>query len=337
MNIILYLFWAVSEAASTVFLLRGFHRWNDVAGFTGSHLAAMVFTFLIFLVLSGSDQTLKGRVRGKGFFLFMASLSAVPVAGPVLALFVVLFLRYYPIYQVRSEAFEKVRRENLVVFQKQIEARALPITEALLIRGLSRSDALKMLAVVGEMGWSSTKSGLLRYMIRLSPFQNVVLMAIDMLRKKMDEILAEAARIEALEDPDRTQLQRLANLYHEISYLDLCEPVMKQFYQEKACNYAVAAFQKEFTEDDALLSVKYLLEADRVREAREVYETVREKGDYFFPKWITYEFELAVRLRDQETFDNLYLLIESGGGVFIPEKVKEAARAWKTVLTSAWL
>ena len=52
---------------------------------------------------------------------------------------------------------------------------------------------------------------------------------------------------------------------------------------------------------------------------------------------ITYEFELSVRRGDRDQFNDLYLLIEAGGGVFIPQRVKEAASAWQKFLTSAWL
>jgi hypothetical protein len=195
-----------------------------------------------------------------------------------------------------------------------------------------------MVAVIGEMDWAPAKAGILKYIIRLSPFQNVVLMAIDMLRKKLDGIIAEIVRLEAVEHPDAEEFRKLANLYHEICFLDLSEPIMKRNYQNKACDYALKAFKtKNQSEDDALLAVKYLLESDRVGEAKKVYDHIRNVGDYFVPKWITYELELSVRLEDKELFENLYILIEAGGGVFIPDKVKEAAKAWKSVLTSAWL
>jgi hypothetical protein len=187
------------------------------------------------------------------------------------------------------------------------------------------------------MDWTAVKSGLLRYIIRLSPYKNVVLMALDILNSKLDSIIGEIRHFESTENQDHTTLQHLANLYHEICYLDLSEPVMKPFYQGKACQYAVDAFRKSGSEDDALLAVKYLLEADKVVEAKAIYDEVRRKGTYFFPRWITYEFELSVRLSDKELFNNLLLLIETGGGVFIPDKVKEAAQAWQRALTSAWL
>ena len=213
----------------------------------------------------------------------------------------------------------------------------MPVSEALLIRGLTRAQGLKMVGIIGEMDWSATKSGLLKYITRLSPYQSVVLMAIDILNRKTDAVLSEINRIESLDEPNRADLVRLANLYHEICYLDLADPVMKPFYASKACDYAIQAFHRGRTGDDALFAVRYLLEADRVEEADMIYRKVRAEGDYYFPKWIPYEFELAFRSRNYDVFNDLALLIESGGGVFIPDRVKEAATAWQRVLTSAWL
>jgi hypothetical protein len=258
--------------------------------------------------------------------------------GPAVFLFLILFLKFSPIYPVRVESFEKINRDVLLVTQKRFQSRSLPITEALLIRSLKREDALRMVAIIGEMDWQPVKSGILRYIIRLSPHQNVILMAIDMLKKKMDDILLEISGLQSGGHLERSGHSRLANLYHEIGYLELCEPVMKTFYMNKACDNAVTAFNgKDSTEDDALTAVKYLLETDRVEEAHHIYQKTRDRGAYFFPKWITYEFELSFRRGDIDQFNDLYLLIESGGGVFIPQRVKEAASAWQKYLTSAWL
>jgi hypothetical protein len=159
-----------------------------------------------------------------------------------------------------------------------------------------------------------------------------------MLKKKTDAIFSEIAGLEPQAGLNREKLRLLANFYHEICYLDLCEPVMKQIYLDKACNYAVRAFEQgDKDEDDALLAVRYLLEVGRLDDAHELYLRIRNKGKYFFPKWIPYEFELSVRRTDFELFTHLYLLIESGGGVYVPDKVKGAAKAWRKVLTSAWL
>lgn len=334
----LYWYWALTEISTSVFLLKGISGPAQLTAFLMSHGLTILLTYMIFGVLIGSDSLLRSRVMSKGFLTFLCFVAIVPLIGPAAVLFLIVFLRFFPLYPVRTEAFRKINKDVLMVMQKKIEARSIPITEALLIRGLSREESLRMVAVIGEMDWTPTKAGILKYTIRLSPFQNVVLMAIDMIRKKMDAILAEIVRLETAGQPNAETLHAMASLYHEICFLDLCEPIMKKSYQNKACEYALKAFEigKE-TEDDALLAVKYFLGADRIDEAKDVYEKIRNTGDYFIPKWIPYEFEISVRLEDKELFDNLYILIEAGGGVFIPDKVKEAAKAWKKVLTSVWL
>jgi len=333
-----YVYWIAAELETVVLFMMGVSGRAQIIMFLMAHGLAMLTTYLIFFSVIGTDRFLKSRIIARAFIWFLAVVTAVPITGPAVSLFVILFLRFFPVYPVRTESFEKINRDVLVVMQKRFEGRTLPVTEALLIRGLDRENSLKMVALIGEMGWKPVKSNLLRYIIRLSPFQNVVLMAIDMLRKQMDVILTEISTLEAEKNPDRTILNRLANLYHEIVYLDLCEPVMKQVYQEKACRYALRAFRESGgSEAEALLSVRYLLEMDRVEEARAVYDRIRETGEYFFPKWVTYEFEFSVRQQDQAAFHDLYLLIESAGGVFIPQRVKEAAKAWQKLLTSAWL
>jgi len=336
-NAKLYIYWILTELSSAYFLLGGVAGSADLAGFLVSHAAAVGLTLMIYGGLMGTDKTLRKRVMSRGFAAFLLAVAVVPVVGPAAALSFCLFLRFYPLYPVRSESFLKVNRDVLLVLQKSVEARSIPISEALLIRGLSRSQGLKMVGIIGEMDWSAAKSGLLKYMVRLSPHQSVVLMAIDVLKRKMDAIVSEIARIESSGQGDRSALVRLANLYHEICYLDLADPVMKPFYASKACDFAARAFDLSQSEDDALFAVRYLLEADRVEEAARIYRRIRSAGDYYFPKWITYEFELAFRSRNYELFQDLYLLIESGGGVFIPDRVKEAASAWRKMLTSAWL
>lgn len=334
----LYWYWTLTEIATGVFLLRGIAGWAQFAAFLASHGLTILLTYMIFGVLMGTDRLLRSRVMSKGFLTFLCFVAIVPLIGPAAVLFLIIFLRFYPLYPVRTEAYRKINKDVLTVMQKKIETRSIPITEALLIRGLGREESLRMVAVIGEMDWSPAKAGLLKYIIRLSPFQNVALMAIDMLRKKMDAILAEIVRLEAGDYPDAETFHTIANLYHEICYLDLGEPIMKKSYQNKACEYVLRAYKaSKESEDEALLAVKYLLEADRVDEAKEIYDKIRNTGEYFIPKWIPYEFEISVRLEDRELFDNLYILIEAGGGVFIPDKVKEAAKTWKKVLTSAWL
>lgn len=333
----LYWYWGLAEISAVVFLIKGISGWVDFTAFLSSHGLAVFLTYLIFVAMIGTDSTLRKRVITKGFTIFLFTICVVPVIGPAATLFFLLFLRFYPLHAVRKESFEKVNRDVLLVLYKEFGGRVTPITEAILSRNMNRSDIVRMVAYIGDMEWSATKSGILKYIIRLSPFQSVVLMAIDLLNKKMDEVLAEIVRLESSENRDHETDQSLAILYHEICYLDLCEPVMKPFYQEKSCKHALSAFAKSHSEDDAFLCVRYLLEADKVTEAKKIYDRVREKGDYFFPKWITYEFEMSLRLSQIEMFDNLSLLIKTAGGVFIPNKVKEAARAWEKVLTSAWL
>jgi hypothetical protein len=218
-----------------------------------------------------------------------------------------------------------------------LASRSIPVTEALLIRGLSREDAMRMVGVIGELEWKAPKASILRYIIRLCPYQNVIQMAVDLLRQKMDDILAAIVALEAAAVPDAHTCHQIASLYHEIDYLNLSEPLMKRFYQQRACDYAVKAYRLSRAEDGALAAVRYLLEADRVEEAKTIYNEIRGQGTYFFPKWISYEFEFSVRLDDRNLFNDLYLLIESGGGIFIPARVQQAARAWQKLLTSAWL
>ena len=168
-------------------------------------------------------------------------------------------------------------------FKSSLKKRAQPVTETILSKELSMSAAIRMVADINAMEWSATKSSLLKHIIRLCPYQNVALIAIDTLNKKMDALLADIARLESSGHQDPATLQRLAHLYHEIYYLDLCEPRMKQFYQQKACACALAAFKKTDSEDNALLSVRYMLEADQVVAAKGIYDKIRARGRLLFP------------------------------------------------------
>lgn len=332
----LYWYWGLAESAAAFFLLRGFSDPAAIIGFALAHVLAMGMSWLIAVALLGSESLLKSRVLTKAFSWFLISVAAVPLIGPAVCLFVALFLRFGTLFPVRVESFQKVNPDVLMLIQKRMAARSIPVTEALLVRGLSRDDAMRMVGVIGEMPWEAAKASILRYIIRLCPYQNVILMAVDLLRQKMDAILADIAVLEQ-DDPDPEACHRIASLYHEIDYLNLAEPLMKAFYQQKACDFSVRAYRLRPAEDSALVAVRYLLEADRVAEAKAIYEEIRRQGDYFFPKWITYEFEFSMRLDDRDVFNDLFLLIESGGGVFIPEKVQQAAKAWQKLLTSAWL
>jgi hypothetical protein len=333
-----YGLWGISETVTAVLLIQGIANGFQLMAFLASHGLTIALTVMIFVALIGGDPQLRHQLITKGFIIFLITVAIVPLVGPGVMLFTAVFLRLFPIYPVRSESYQKVSREVLINIQQKLQARTIPLTEALLIRQLPRDMALRMLGVIDEMDWTATKSSILRYIIRLSPYQNIVLMAIDIMKKKMDAILSEIAQLEHLGKKRHEHLNTLSNLYHELCYLDLCEPLMKQTYLNKACGYALECYHmRDHNEDDALLSVKYLLEANRLEEAQEIYHTMRNKGDYFFPKWVTYELEFSVKNSDEALFNNLYLLIESGGGVFIPDKVKEAAKTWKKVLTSAWL
>jgi hypothetical protein len=334
----LYWFWGITETATAVFLIQGISNWVQMMAFLAAHGLTIALTYMIFSMLISSDPQLRNQVSTKGFTIFLITIAIVPLIGPGVVFFIGIFLRFFPLYPVRTESYQKVSREVLIDIQQKLQARTIPLTEALLIRQLTRDMALRMLGIIDEMDWTAIKSSILRYVIRLSPYQNIVLMAIDILKKKTDAILSEILQLERLEKKTHEHFNTLSNLYHELCYLDLCEPLMKQTYLNKACGYALECYHiRDHNEDDALLSVKYLLEANRVEEAQEIYNMVRSKGDYFFPKWVTYELEISVKKSDEVLFNNLYLLIESGGGVFIPDKVKEAAKAWKKVQTSAWL
>ena len=334
----LSIYWSASQLAAAYLLLGGFGSAAALMAFLAAHGAAVGATYLIFRLVIGGDDRLRPQLIGRPFTLFVIAVASVPMVGPAVVVFLTLFLRYFPVLPVRSESFKPINRDVLTVLRRHGRARTVPVTEALLIRGLSAEDSVRAVAVIGEMAWQPTKAGILRYMIRLSPYPNVVLMAIDQLRQKLDALLGEISDLLKQAGAGGDTLRRIANLYHEIDFLDLCDPLMKPFYREKACHYARLAFEQDGgREAEALLLVRYLLEADAVAEAQAVYETVRRGGEYFFPQWIAYELELAVRRDDREAFENLDLLTASGGGVFIPERVKMAAKAWKRVRTSAWL
>jgi len=332
----LYWCWGLAQSATAFFLLRGMEGAAAMAGFAMAHTLAMGVSWLITVSLLGTDSLLKSRVRTRAFSWFSVSVAAVPLIGPAVCLFVAFFLRFGTLFPVRVESFQKVNPDVLMMIQKRMASRSVPVTEALLVRGLSRDEAMRMVGAIGEMPWAAAKASILRYIIRFCPYQNVILMAVDLLRQKMDTILDDIAGLEQ-DSPDADACHRIASLYHEIDYLNLAEPMMKAFYQQKACEFAVRAYRLRPAEDGALVAVRYLLEADRVVEAKAIYEQVRRQGSYFFPKWITYEFEFSMRLDDRNVFNDLFLLIESGGGVFIPDKVQQAAKAWRKLLTSAWL
>jgi len=270
---------------------------------------------------------------------FLVFLAVIPLAGPVVSLFIVLFFRLYPLYPVRVELFDRVDKDILAVLKKRYEGRAIPALEAFLLRRMNADQGLRLVSRIDEMEWTVMKAVILRNIIRLAFRENMVLMAIDILTKKLDQILADINTVESAENTDASTMHRLANLYHEIPYLDLCDSIMKPFYQEKACHWAVRSFEQEDSEENALLSVRYFLEAGEAAKARNIYKAVQEKGDCLLQmqKWIPYEFELALAHGALDPFNRIYETIETTEGAYIPDKVKEAAHTWKRVLTSAWL
>ncbi|SMC20109.1 hypothetical protein SAMN02746041_00818 [Desulfacinum hydrothermale DSM 13146] len=330
----LLFYWSLSELAGLYLLWEGLYRWDQIVGFLAAHGLSMALALAVCISLVSTDARLRDRVVNRHFLVILGAVGLVPVVGPVTVLIWGTFLRSYPIYPVRKEAFDVVDANVLGEIRQYFQVRAIPVAEALLIGTASREVAMRMVSVLEEMDWSDRKANVLKYVVKLSPHQNVVLMAIDALTQRLDGILRELAAEEAKEAPDAL---RVARLYHEICYLDLCDPAMRQEYLAKACDWALRAYREEETEENALHAVKYLLRLNRVEEAEAIYHQTRERGRYFLPHWISFELELALKKRDWQTFENLTFLIEQGSGVFISERIKKAARAWERVRTSAWL
>jgi hypothetical protein len=357
--------WLITELIVLAYLISGMTRRHEMIVFSSAHALSMLLTYGIYRLMIGKHPRLRKLIISKDMTCFVFTLTVIPFAGPLIMIYAIFYLQYRHIYIARPEDFNKLDMDSLGVLQTTFSGQTVPIMKAILIRGLSRDDAFEMINLIGEMEWNFIKSRLLKNIIRLSPFKDVILMAIDMITQKMDDLLAQITHLESLEktEMDEAMLRKLADLYHEICYLELCDPFMKRFYQEKACDYAVQTFnkriakknerldEKSLLEDHARLATKYLLEADRVDEAKSVYDMMR-KGNYFFDqwmphefktymffveRWISYEFEIYLKDLDQDRFEALYYLIEFEEGVFIPQKVKEAAYAWKMALTSAWL
>ena len=329
--------WCITEVAVYIFIIDGMSNLSDLLSFLVAYGLSVLIVYLIVNELIKHDSSMGKMMITEAFMKFLVFLSIIPLAGPVISLFIVLFFRLYPLYPVRSELFDRVDKDILAVLKKKYEGRAIPALEAFLLRGMSASHALRLISRIDEMEWTVMKSIILRNIIELAARENMVLMAIDILTKKFDQILAEINAAEGAKEMDVRTMYRIANLYHEIPYLDLCDSIMKPFYQEKACHWAVRAFDQEDSEENGLLSMRYLLEAGKIAEAREIYKALQEKGDYLLQKWIPYEFELALAHGEIDPFNRIYETIETTEGVFIPGKVKEAAYTWKKVLTSAWL
>ncbi|MCD4787490.1 MAG: hypothetical protein K8R09_04670 [Desulfobacterales bacterium] len=338
-SLLLLCCWCITEVTVYFFLINGISDLPDLLSFLSAYGLSILIVYLIVNGLIKHDNSLGKTMITEALMKFLVFLAVIPLAGPVVSLFIVLFFRLYPLYPVRVELFDRVDKDILAVLKKRYEGRAIPALEAFLLRGMNADQALRLISRIDEMEWTVMKAVILRNIIRLAFRENMVLMAIDILTKKLDQILADINTVESAENTDARTMHRLANLYHEIPYLDLCDSIMKPFYQEKACHWAVRAFEREDSEENALLSVRYLLEAGEVARARNIYKAVQEKGDCLLQmqKWIPYEFELALAHGELDPFNRIYETIETTEGVYIPDKVKEAAHTWKRVLTSAWL
>ena len=338
-SLLLLCCWCITEVTVCFFLINGISDLPDLLSFLSAYGLSILIVYLIVNGLIKHDNSLGKTMITEALMKFLVFLAVIPLAGPVVSLFIVLFFRLYPLYPVRVELFDRVDKDILAVLKKRYEGRAIPALEAFLLRGMNADQALRLISRIDEMEWTVMKAVILRNIIRLAFRENMVLMAIDILTKKLDQILADIKTVESAENTDARTMHRLANLYHEIPYLDLCDSIMKPFYQEKACHWAVRAFEQEDSEENALLSVRYLLEAGEAAKARNIYKAVQEKGDYLLQmqKWIPYEFELALAHGELDPFNRIYETIETTEGAYIPDKVKEAAHTWKRLLTSAWL
>ena len=337
LSLLLLCCWCITEVAVCFTLINGISDLPNLLSFLCAHGLSVLLVYLIVDGLIKHDNSIGKTMITRALLKFLVFLAIIPLMGPVVSLFIIAFFRLYPLYPIRTEEFERLDKDILVVLQKKYEGRAIPVLEAFLVRGISRDYALRLISRIDEMEWTAMKSVILRNIIRVSSRENVVLMAIDVLTKKLDQILSDIIAQESADNMDAETMRRLASLYHEIYYLDLCDSVMRPFYQEKACHWAVRAFDQKDSEENALLCVKYLLEAGETLKAKEIYETMREKGDYFLPRWIAYEFELALLYGELDPFNFIYQAFEEVEGVYIPKRAKEAARTWKRVLTSAWL
>ena len=334
MNLRLIAYWSITELAGAYLLVGGLDRWDRIAAFLAAHLLCVAIGLFFCISLLSTTKSMREMLVNRSFLTVLAGFGLIPVVGPATVVFMGVFLRSYPIFPVRREAFHVVDAKVLGEIRQQFEIRAVPVAEALLIGTTSRDVAMRMVSILEEMDWNDKKASILRYVIKLSPYPNVVLMAIDALNQHLDSILRELADLEKEEPPNA---HRIARLYYEICYLDLCDPIMRRVYLEKACQWALRAYEDDPTEEHALHAVKLLLQLNRVEDADALYHEIRRRGRYYLPHWISYELELALKKRDWETYENLVLLISAGSGVFITERVKKAALAWERVRTSAWL
>ena len=110
----LYVYWFIAETSTAVFLLRGLSTWLEISGFLASHGMAVGITYVLFGTLIGTDKLLRRKVITRAFTAFLFTVSAVPLIGPAATLFFCIFLRFFPIYPVPVESYDKVNRDVLV-------------------------------------------------------------------------------------------------------------------------------------------------------------------------------------------------------------------------------
>ncbi len=333
-----YLFsiWGITEVATGLFLLEGIPGRREIFHFLLFHALSILLAMILFLVLTAPDRKLRPRLMTRPFLSFLFCIAVIPLAGPLSVVVYGLFLRLYVLPPVRPELYNPVISDFILVMNKRLEVRSLPVTEALLNMELDREESLRIVEILDDLPWSAVKSGILKYMIRLSPYQNVVFTAINLLNTKLDHILGEISALEK-EPGDAGTFARVAMLYHEICYLDLSVPVMKSVYLDKACATARRAWDMADTEENALRAIKYLLEANRLDEARSIYREIARRGEDTGGKWLAYQLEMAVMGRDIAEFEAVYASVQQENGVYVSPKVKMAGRAWRKALTSAWL
>jgi len=217
-SLLLLCCWCITEVTVCFFLINGISDLPDLLSFMSAYGLSILIVYLIVNGLIKHDNSLGKTMITEALMKFLVFLAVIPLAGPVVSLFIVLFFRLYPLYPVRVELFDRVDKDILAVLKKRYEGRAIPALEAFLLRGMNADQALRLISRIDEMEWTVMKAVILRNIIRLAFRENMVLMAIDILTKKLDQILADINIVESAENTDARTMHRLANLYHEIPY-----------------------------------------------------------------------------------------------------------------------
>ena len=101
----LYWFWAVSELSTAVLLFKGMSGWAEISAFLLSHALTMWLTYIIVTALIGSRRPLKRNLLSRAFLYFMLLLTAVPLVGPAVILFLAVFLVFFHLQHVHSTDF----------------------------------------------------------------------------------------------------------------------------------------------------------------------------------------------------------------------------------------